>query len=350
MSNELRSYLMEQKDRKYNYIRDIIEKVLNTDNVNLQDSNGTTLLYFAMRENDYLLAELLCKNKADLNIVYSTYGFETILMKKVRERNIKGIELLMAHGADINVKDISGKTALDISKELGFTEITDYFINYNEKEKMITLNKNTKEILNRLVQAKTYEEIEDIINKTTDIINNATVFTDELARLMEMLLIVKKRLGLIRNKPSDIVRKIYFKEIKNLVDFIYLGTFNHKYSYPVYGLFGRDNTFIMAYYADNGRGGQSILNVKTRVLLDGAEEFSLDYLEDKVDEITDILGVETYVVDDYMLLGKRDNYNLDNLRDLMYRVNKYMQENPDFIEGLFAQIEERNARLKLEKN
>ena len=106
MDRELKKFLMEVKGRKYNWISDLIERVLSTSNINLEDTNGCTLLYYANRERDYEFVSLLCQNKANLDIMYPMLGFETILMKNVRDNNLKFVKLLLFYGVNINVKGV----------------------------------------------------------------------------------------------------------------------------------------------------------------------------------------------------------------------------------------------------
>lgn len=57
-------------------------------------------------------------NKADKD------GY-TPLMDASKKGHIEKIRWLLEHGADVNIKDNEGKTALDIAQTKGFTEIAD---------------------------------------------------------------------------------------------------------------------------------------------------------------------------------------------------------------------------------
>ena len=212
MDRELKKFLMEVKGRKYNWISDLIERVLSTSNINLEDTNGCTLLYYDNRERDYEFVSLLCQNKANLNIKYSMLGFETILMKNVRDNNLKFVKLLLFYGVNINVKNLEGKSATDISKQAGFKEITDYLLKYEDEMGSIIIGNSIKCILKKLINATTCEEIEEIIEEATLLINNSLVYTEEMAHLIETLVAVKNNLGLISHNSVEAIKKNCLKK------------------------------------------------------------------------------------------------------------------------------------------
>ncbi|AZL16091.1 ankyrin repeat domain-containing protein [Rickettsiales endosymbiont of Stachyamoeba lipophora] len=82
-------------------------------NVDLEDLGGITLLHYAVGKQSIDIIEfLLSKNKIDINKQKETYDRETALMIATRFKNKKIMELLLAKGAKVNIKDKYGDTAL----------------------------------------------------------------------------------------------------------------------------------------------------------------------------------------------------------------------------------------------
>ena len=95
-------------------------------NINATTSDGWTALHFsAFRGYDKIVSVLL-KEKIDVNIQGKIYG-RTALHYAADRGHLSVVKLIIANGADITIKDSAGKTALDLSRDKGFKEITKLF-------------------------------------------------------------------------------------------------------------------------------------------------------------------------------------------------------------------------------
>jgi len=75
-------------------------------------TNGWTPLIFAAKRGDLAMATLLISNKADVNAQSTTAIGSRTLAFATDDRNLKLIDLLLAHGARINDPARNGETAL----------------------------------------------------------------------------------------------------------------------------------------------------------------------------------------------------------------------------------------------
>jgi ankyrin repeat protein len=93
-----------------------------------------------------------------LNTVqYLTDGFAPIdrrnaknereLLVAAVERNEKIVRVLIEEGAGIGVRDIEGKTALDIATDKGYTDITHLLKDRAERRKPVSFISHTEKIL-----------------------------------------------------------------------------------------------------------------------------------------------------------------------------------------------------------
>jgi ankyrin repeat protein len=78
---------------------------------NIVSTGGYTALYLAIKENHYYTSKLLLLNGAIPNIG-STKTNAYPLFSAIHKETNKYVKLLLKHGADINIKDIQGKTVL----------------------------------------------------------------------------------------------------------------------------------------------------------------------------------------------------------------------------------------------
>ena len=94
--------------------------------VNVQSNDGNTPLILAAKKGDtdnYLkVAELLIAHKADIN-AQNKYEGRSPLIAAVVNRQIKTVEWLLKHGAEPNLRNNRGGTALSIAAQLGFVDI-----------------------------------------------------------------------------------------------------------------------------------------------------------------------------------------------------------------------------------
>lgn len=111
--------------------KDIIEMLINAGaDVNMQDSDGVTALYLAVKKalyssvknNCYEIIEMLLKSGANVDIPIQRCDFSyfskktndssTLLIESVRSKNIKIVNLLILYNANVNLQDSKGLTAL----------------------------------------------------------------------------------------------------------------------------------------------------------------------------------------------------------------------------------------------
>src|SRR5207253_2607153 len=91
------------------------------DNVNAvsTDGNNTTALLYAVqhapRDGNYELVKLLIAAGADVNVRHN-WGY-TPLMVAVRHHSPKTVTLLLSHGADVTLKSQKGEDALDWARQ-----------------------------------------------------------------------------------------------------------------------------------------------------------------------------------------------------------------------------------------
>jgi ankyrin repeat protein len=90
--------------------------------VNAKDDEGASALTRAVARGDVAIAEALLKADADGLNAQNKDG-ETLLMSAVRKGRTDLAKLLLAHGADPNLVDVLGETALLLAYEKGLTEI-----------------------------------------------------------------------------------------------------------------------------------------------------------------------------------------------------------------------------------
>ena len=212
------------------------------------------------------------------------------------------------------------------------------------------LKNPVNEILIKLMKASSLEEIEEIINEITDFYENKVILTSDAILLTKALLELKNNLGFLerRKVPSDY--KASLKEIRDLLNGLTLvkKPLNEIASnYRLYGLFGIDNRFILAGYLNcptaylKGNenlyvlGRRAIVDMCTKKLLDGSYPVNKNYLKGYVQKIIDIMGVQTYVVSGLELLGERVYYTPETIELITEEINKFLNENPYFIQDLF---------------
>lgn len=127
----------------------IINRVLNTGDINYKDALGNTLLFWEVSFYDFELIELLLKNGANPNI-QNLYQI-TPLINAVKNQNIKAVRLLLEYGADVSITTFDGKNAFNIAKNLKNKEI----------EKLLLEYTNNVEIQEK-AHIKTQEEIDEV--------------------------------------------------------------------------------------------------------------------------------------------------------------------------------------------
>lgn len=96
--------------------------------VNLVDSNGWSALHFAAQGFDHQIASLLLEHSAQVD-AQDVEG-NTPLSNAVFNSKGQGdlIELLLSHGADMNLKNKHGVSPLDLAKSIGNYDVAQFFV------------------------------------------------------------------------------------------------------------------------------------------------------------------------------------------------------------------------------
>jgi ankyrin repeat protein len=93
-------------DMLYVYIQNnnvnMINHLLRDVKINNKNSNGATLLFFAVERNNYNIAKLLLENGADPNICNHKERNESPLYQAITNKNYKMVKLLIKYKADYN--------------------------------------------------------------------------------------------------------------------------------------------------------------------------------------------------------------------------------------------------------
>lgn len=215
------------------------------------------------------------------------------------------------------------------------------------------LKSPVKEILLKLMNANSLEEIEEIIEEVTSLYENRTILTEDALLLTNSLIELKNKLGFLQRKKTPKSYKASLKEIRDLLDSMTLEVETGLLSsqFRMYGLFGINNVFTLASYENCSaayiRGGdpsdhiftrRAVINSCTAKLLDGTYPINKNYLENNVHKIIDIMGVETYVTSDLELFGGRVYYKDEAVATINEEINKFLKENVYFTQDLFNQV------------
>jgi ankyrin repeat protein len=95
-------------------------------------------LHYAFKNKHFELAELLIEHGIDVNLSVNERG-DTALHSAVRSSNLRIVELIMAKGADVAVRNDDGQTALDIAMDLGRRKIVKLLANNRSSDANIHL-------------------------------------------------------------------------------------------------------------------------------------------------------------------------------------------------------------------
>ncbi|WP_265027948.1 ankyrin repeat domain-containing protein [Wolbachia endosymbiont (group A) of Calamotropha paludella] len=102
-------------------------------NVNIQDRQGWTPLFWAIQKNNFNIIELLLDNSADIK-VKDNEGW-TPLHWAVSLGSLDIVEHLVERGADVNASTADGRTPLDIARDKGYNNIVNYLEEELNKER-----------------------------------------------------------------------------------------------------------------------------------------------------------------------------------------------------------------------
>ncbi|WP_265024828.1 MULTISPECIES: ankyrin repeat domain-containing protein [unclassified Wolbachia] len=93
-------------------------------NVNIQDRQGWTPLFWAIQKNNFNIIELLLDNSADIK-VKDNEGW-TPLHWAVQLGSLNVVKYFVEKGADVNALTADGRAPLDIAKDKGHNKIVEY--------------------------------------------------------------------------------------------------------------------------------------------------------------------------------------------------------------------------------
>ena len=102
--------------------------------VDERDSEGKSALIHAASGDFPETVELLIAKGADVNLKDETEGF-TALMMAAAEGQMAVVKVLMKHGADKTMKDVDGDTAEVFARNNGHFEIADLLADKDKKAK-----------------------------------------------------------------------------------------------------------------------------------------------------------------------------------------------------------------------
>ena len=125
---------IQDKDKRTPLIHAVIDNqiemvrllIYNGAKINIQDSLGYTALHYAAQNYLVDICKILSENNAIVDI-QDNYG-NTPLFRAVFNSNERGdiIKLLLMYNADMNLKNKSGVSPLQLSKTIGNFNITQY--------------------------------------------------------------------------------------------------------------------------------------------------------------------------------------------------------------------------------
>ena len=85
--------------------------------VNVKEDGEQSAIYLATRYGAHDILEYLCKIKgADLNAAWDFIGY-TPLIQAAEDNDIEAVRILCENGADSTIKDLEGKTAIELAKD-----------------------------------------------------------------------------------------------------------------------------------------------------------------------------------------------------------------------------------------
>ena len=132
--------------------------------INSIDSNGETLLSYALKKNNYKIYDLLL-NSPFLYLNYQNKDGDSYLHLAVKNQLVKIVKYLVEKGIKINIQNKKGNTALHIAYETGNNSIIKYLIEHG---------------INRTIKNKENKKAEEIkkdikMNKNQSVTNFSSI-------------------------------------------------------------------------------------------------------------------------------------------------------------------------------
>ncbi|WP_341823962.1 ankyrin repeat domain-containing protein [Wolbachia endosymbiont (group A) of Udea olivalis] len=109
------------------------DSIIRGANVNAQDSQGWTPLFWAIQNNNFNIVELLLDNSADIKVKDNEAW--TPLHWAVQLGSLDVVERLVERGADFNASTADGRTPLDIARDKGYDNVVNYLEEELSKER-----------------------------------------------------------------------------------------------------------------------------------------------------------------------------------------------------------------------
>ena len=133
--------------------------VENGADLDIQDNEGKTALIWAVKKEYFKIVKLLVENRADLDI-QDNEGKTALIWASIKE-NFKIVKLLVENGADLDIQDNEGKTALIWAVKKEYLEEGHF-----EEEYFLKIEKEYLEIVKLLVENGADLDIQDNEGKT----------------------------------------------------------------------------------------------------------------------------------------------------------------------------------------
>lgn len=99
---------------------------------NASNSGGANPLMFAVQKEGNNTVKLLIEGKSDVNFRKPDVGY-TAMMLACRHGNLNAVNELLHHGADLEMKDVQGETALAKALKYERKDIGDYLLEHGSK-------------------------------------------------------------------------------------------------------------------------------------------------------------------------------------------------------------------------
>lgn len=117
---------------------DKIKSLVSKKNINVIDSTGFSLLSQAIRTKNVTLAKIFLKHGANPNLKNKDFLESTSLMQCTNVNSVDMVILLLDNGADVNIQDNHGDSAIHWSAYYGQVEITRLFMEHGANPNLIS--------------------------------------------------------------------------------------------------------------------------------------------------------------------------------------------------------------------
>ena len=142
----------------------IINKLLAAGaNGNIRDSSGKTAIYYAVRDNSEEVLDLLLKHpQINFNMRYEDTQM-TLLEKACEEKNLILIEKLLAAGANINLRDLLGKTVIYYAVKNNSEEVLNLLLKHPQIDLNTRYEDTQMTLLHIAVQDNNIDAVEKLL-------------------------------------------------------------------------------------------------------------------------------------------------------------------------------------------